>query len=235
MSRCEIPLSDSVRAALATARPMPPGTGMTLAPMPPDPGMTPMESLVAALGQLTAPERNGTVDEPDRAYRYVRLDDLDAACRPVLAQHGWAWTQQVTTTRGMVTVITTLIHRSGHTIVSEPLDLPCPRFGLQDIGTAATYGRRYQLAAMLGLPANTDNDAGDQRPGQATAAQKQQIWEMAAAIWPDLDAAARTDALRNEVTEIANADLDRLTDTQAALVIAQLTAVTDPHEEETND
>lgn len=178
--------------------------------------------LVTALGALTAPERNGAVDEQDRAYRYVRLDDLDAACRPILATHGWAWTQQVTTKRGMVTVVTTLLHTSGHTIVSEPLDLPCPRFGLQDIGAAATYGRRYQLAAMLGLPAGTDSDATDQRPGHATGEQKQQIWDLAAQIWPDLDPDARKTALRNEVGAIANADIDRLTDTQAALVISQL-------------
>lgn len=194
---------------------------------------TAVADLVAALGILTAPERGGAVDEQDRAYRYVRLDDLDAACRPILAQHGWAWTQQVTTSRGMVTVVTTLLHTSGHTIVSEPLDLPCPRFGLQDIGASATYGRRYQLAAMLGLPAGTDSDACDQRPGQATDQQKRDIWDLAAQVWPDLDEQSRAAALRNEVTSIANADLARLTDTQAALVITQLTAAATSQQEET--
>lgn len=196
---------------------------------------TAIADLVAALGALTAPERGGAVDDHQRAYRYVRLDDLDSACRPILAQHGWAWTQQVTTSRGMVTVVTTLLHTSGHTIVSDPLDLPCPRFGLQDIGTAATYGRRYQLAAILGLPAGTDSDASDQRPGQATSEQKHAIWDLAARVWPDLDETTRSDALRNEVTAIANADLARLTDTQAALVITQLTAAATSQQEETHD
>jgi hypothetical protein len=184
--------------------------------------------LVAALGALAAPDKNGNVDEDGRRYSYTRLDDLDAACRPILAQHGWVWMQDVTTSPGTVHVTTRLLHTSGHTIDHGPLDMPCPRGGSQDIATCATYGRRIQLAAVLGIPAGTDNDARDQTPGRATDAQKAHIWELAGKVWPDLDDAARRDALAAEVASLCDGSpLAQLRDTQAVMVITQLeTAIT---------
>jgi hypothetical protein len=184
--------------------------------------------LVTALGELTTPDKNGNVTDNDRAYRYTRLEDIDQVCRPVLAERGWAWTQDVTTGRGTVIIRTTLIHTSGERVESSPLEMPCPRFGPQDIGSVATYGRRYQLAAMLGIPAGTDNDATDQQPRQATDAQKNDIWTLAGHIWPDLEDTARRDALAAEVAGLCGgARLEQLRDTQAVLVINHLTTVVD--------
>jgi hypothetical protein len=106
--------------------------------------------------------------------------------------------------------------------------MPCPRFGPQDIGSVATYGRRYQLAAMLGIPAGTDNDATDQQPRRATDQQRNEIWALAGRIWPDLDDATRIKALADEVKSLCGgATLEQLRDTQAVLVINHLTTVVD--------
>ncbi len=189
---------------------------------------TAIEDLVTALGALGAPQRGGAVDEDGRHYTYVRLDDLDAACRPILAAHGWVWMQNVTTSPGAVHITTRLLHTSGHTIDHGPLDMPCPRGGSQDIATCATYGRRIQLAAILGIPAGTDNDARDQSPDRVTSDQKKRMWELAAQVWPDLDNDARRDALAAEVAALCGgARLEQLRDTQAVMVITQLqTAIT---------
>lgn len=59
-----------------------------------------------------------------------------------------------------VTITTTLLHASGQWISGE-LTLRPVKADPQGIGSACTYGRRYSLMAICGLPAENDDDDGN--------------------------------------------------------------------------
>lgn len=59
-----------------------------------------------------------------------------------------------------VVVIATLWHASGQWLQSSPLTIPCSldMATPQAIGSACTYGRRYQIQALLGISTDRDED-----------------------------------------------------------------------------
>lgn len=62
-------------------------------------------------------------------------------------------------------VETTLIHESGEYLSSKPLKLELNKIDMQQLGSAITYGRRYQLQALLGMmAADDDGEAAMNRP-----------------------------------------------------------------------
>jgi len=80
--------------------------------------------------------------------------------QPLLKKHGLSVVQTfLPTDRDEVLITTTLLHKSGQ-YVSGTLNLPYGRGGgPQGAGAAVTYGRRYGLAAILGLVTDKDDDA----------------------------------------------------------------------------
>lgn len=80
--------------------------------------------------------------------------------QPLLAKHGLSITQTFQPTdRDEVCITTTLLHKSGQ-YISGTLNLPYGRNGgPQGAGAAVTYGRRYGLAAIVGLVTDKDDDA----------------------------------------------------------------------------
>lgn len=54
-------------------------------------------------------------------------------------------------------VETTLYHASGEFIQSEPMRLELSKPDMQQLGSATTYARRYQLQALLGMRAQDDD------------------------------------------------------------------------------
>lgn len=119
---------------------------------------TPMGDLVAALGSLNDPRKDGKVSAGQRQYRYLELPDLLAEVRTKFAAHGWAILQIPDVVDGHVTIVNTWLHESGETMVHPPFSLPCGRTP-QEIGSATTYARRYSLAALVGLAGSDDDDA----------------------------------------------------------------------------
>ena len=144
--------------------------------------------LVAALGGLTDVARDAEADvKTERAhysYRYSTLAGACAAARPVLAEHGVAAVQDVTTPRrGEVEIATVLLHRSGSSLRFGPLVLDAGRTA-QDLGGAITYGRRYSLLASLGISSSTDDDDGagastaPARPSSSSPVEEPHPWEL---------------------------------------------------------
>jgi len=80
--------------------------------------------------------------------------------QPLLAEYGLSVIQTFQPTdRDEVCITTTLLHKSGQ-YMSGTLNLPYGRNGgPQGAGAAVTYGRRYGLAAILGLVTDKDDDA----------------------------------------------------------------------------
>ena len=54
--------------------------------------------------------------------------------------------------------ITLLLHESGEWIETEPLQMKLEKNTPQGVGSAVTYGRRYQISSVLGLASEEDDD-----------------------------------------------------------------------------
>lgn len=98
---------------------------------------------------------------PHFGNRYADLASVWDACRDALTAHGLAVVQLPLSShesRG-VTIRTTLLHESGASLSSD-LFLPVAKLDPQGFGSAITYGRRYALAAMVGVaPEDDDGNA----------------------------------------------------------------------------
>ena len=143
------------------------------------------EALVAAQAELPyALKRDANGEVNGRAYKYMTLDKLIEATRPILTKHGLSITQWPTTIPrgddGMVPGLTTrLVHRTADVTVwvtgrtetsmaNESVEYTMPLYltdkSMQGLGSAITYARRYAWAAALGIAAEEDTDAKDEIP-----------------------------------------------------------------------
>lgn len=123
----------------------------------------------AGLGKLIA-SKTGKVEGESKktgkryeySYTYANLADALEACRATLNAEGIAVIQLPATPKGNgIEVTTMLAHSSGQWLRSDPLFMPVSG-GAQDVGSAITYGRRYQLLAMVGLAPEDDDGAAAQ-------------------------------------------------------------------------
>jgi hypothetical protein len=103
-----------------------------------------------------------TAENPHFRSRYAPLSEVLNTVRPILAKHGLSVFQDVATEEDKVVVTTVLLHESGEYLQSSPLKIPAGRGGkpadAQGIGSATSYGKRYQLQAAIGVAADEDND-----------------------------------------------------------------------------
>lgn len=89
---------------------------------------------------------------------YATLENVIDTARPALQEAGIAFVQAPgLVVDGSVEVTTMLVHSSGEWMRST-LHVPLGKKDPQGVGSAITYGCRYSLMAMLGLPP-TDDDA----------------------------------------------------------------------------
>lgn len=119
--------------------------------------------------------------------KYATLDDVLAACVPILVKCGLTVLQPIETLESGETIIETrLLHVSGEWLSSKvkiPILQQKGANALQEFGIGITYMRRYMLSSLLGMSTEDDNDgnnASTQRPkkepeAKATQEQKAQI------------------------------------------------------------
>jgi hypothetical protein len=88
---------------------------------------------------------------------YADLAAVWAACREPLSKNELAVVQITEQAERGITIVTTLIHSSGEWIESR-LNVKPQKEDPQALGSAISYGRRYALAAMVGIY-QTDDDA----------------------------------------------------------------------------
>jgi hypothetical protein len=92
--------------------------------------------------------------------RYATLANVIDACRKPLTDHGIAFLQApgAILPEGLP-ITTTLVHTSGEWITNTlVMPVPVDKRTAQGVGSAITYGCRYALMAMLGLPPVDDDD-----------------------------------------------------------------------------
>ena len=124
-------------------------------------------ALANAQGEFENPERNRTVrvatkpkdGKPAGSYTfdYATFDAILAQTRPILAKHGLAVVQAVSTSGRTVTVTTRLLHSSGEWL-EESMSGEADSADLQAIGSATTYLKRYSYTGLLSIAAEEDDD-----------------------------------------------------------------------------
>ena len=125
-----------------------------------------VQALAAALPQIANPSKDGK----SHHGRYSTLPALLDHVKPVLAEHGLAVTQDITSDG----IYTTVIHTSGELYRWGPYPVE-PAKGPQAQGSAETYGRRYALQAALGVSGADDDgnvaQKATQRPRMVSQSQ----------------------------------------------------------------
>jgi ERF superfamily len=144
-----------------------------------DTSVSAVADLVAALSELTDIRADELADTGTYKYKYASLEAILRAVRPVLAEHRLAVRQSIDGDGEQLTISTELWHASGHVFKAGRVSVRMPG-SPQQVGSAASYFRRYELVAALGIAAGTDDDgqaaskpAKKAAPRQATVASEE--------------------------------------------------------------
>jgi hypothetical protein len=112
-------------------------------------------ALAKAQGELKTLSLNKV--NPHFKSKYADLTETLEMARPILAKHGMAIVQSVSTTDQDYWVHTRITHLSGQWI-ADSFKLIILQKNMQGLGSAITYAKRYQAQAMLGLSGDEDDD-----------------------------------------------------------------------------
>jgi hypothetical protein len=93
---------------------------------------------------------------PHFRSKYADLSSVVEAVKEPLSSEGIVFLQGVSGVENGVAVETMLLHVSGEWM-SSTLEIPASKHDAQGYGSAITYGRRYGLQAMCGVPAEDDD------------------------------------------------------------------------------
>lgn len=116
------------------------------------------KALLKVQSEITNPPN--TAVNPFFKSKYAPLPEILKQVRPILNKYGLVLIQNTgSDISGLPFVQTILLDaEDGGTIESERLILQPEKKTVQGIGSAITYGRRYQLSALLGISSEDDND-----------------------------------------------------------------------------
>jgi len=142
-----------------------------------------VSALAKAKLEMPQPKLNKTADFTTKKgyrirYKYADLGSIIEASEKPLCAHGIVLTQTTRRDEGKLIMVTTLRHSDGGYIESEYPVNPTTE-DPQAYGSALTYARRYQMACVLGLAAEEDDDGHrgstpHQQSNDATTPQKKQ-------------------------------------------------------------
>jgi len=111
-------------------------------------------ALVKAQKEIKAAIKDAT--NPFFKNKYADLASVIEAVRVPLNNAGISFLQPASTVAEGVAVETVLIHESGEWL-SETLVMPVNKQDAQAFGSACTYGRRYGLQSLCGVPSEDDD------------------------------------------------------------------------------
>lgn len=124
---------------------------------------------------------------------YADLPAVIDAIKPALNDAGLVFLQTFSPSEaGFIAVTTRLMHETGEWI-EDTATVPLPKSDPQGYGSAATYARRYSLAAITGLYQDDDdgNAASNTKPAQiakVTAKQAADLQALADEVGADVSA-----------------------------------------------
>lgn len=115
--------------------------------------------------------------------RYARIEDIDRAIRPLLAEEGFAFSFDSDSGDGKIFKLSAkLSHRDGHSEIKHlvlPLDKSDYRSDVQSIGSTVSYGKRQLIKMHLNLIEEDEDDGGN---GGAEPITQQQVQDLTALI-----------------------------------------------------
>lgn len=154
-------------------------------------------ALVAAHAEISGVAKSAA--NPFFKSKYAPLDAVVESVKPPLLKHGIVIVQGVQEAEDGVAIETMLLHKSGQWL-SSTLRLPASKQDAQGYGSAITYGRRYGLMAICGVPAEDD----DGNAATATAPVKPQFQSVAKDAWDEQDAESQKflQGIADQVREI---------------------------------
>jgi len=159
------------------------------------------EAWVTAWAEMPAIGQGSTVDTGKFSYTYASLADILKAVQPVLTEHGFAINQSVEPVEdGRIGIYTSIVHESGGQMTYGPLPMPVTN-DPKAVGSAITYGRRYALAAALGIATEEDTDAAGtepDKPKRKTIDHHDRAWQIAIELFEHDDQAPNFIAAINE-------------------------------------
>lgn len=125
-------------------------------------------ALSAFQGSIEQPKLEKEVKVKTRSgseykFKYADLSACVKSAAPALKEHGLSVSQIISDGK----LITLLSHTSGQWFKSE-LFLPAQSADYQSFGSAITYLKRYSYCAILGIVADTDDDANIACGNEAT-------------------------------------------------------------------
>ena len=130
-------------------------------------------ALAAAQAELEPAEKNSS--NPHLKSRYADLTSIYTAIRAVLPKHGLSVVQtMMPNSENKAHVRTTLMHISGQWIAGECILPSDKQNGVQGIGSAITYARRYSLSAIVGVVSEEDDDGAGAMPQKGSTTRGQQ-------------------------------------------------------------
>jgi hypothetical protein len=117
-----------------------------------------IKEIAAALVKAQASIKGALKDSTNPHFRskYADLSSVVEAVKEPLLKQGITFLQGVHDAEGGVAIETVLLHSSGEWI-SSTLRIPATKNDAQGFGSAITYGRRYGLQSMCGVPAEDDD------------------------------------------------------------------------------
>lgn len=122
---------------------------------------------------LVQPKKNA--ENPYFHNNYVSLEGVQKAIDDAAKGTGITYTQLVYDTNDGKTVQTIMIHSSGQLLRSGTLTLRPTKSDPQGIGSAITYAKRYQLAAMFGISSDIDDDGNEASAPKQTSNRQQYV------------------------------------------------------------
>lgn len=133
-----------------------------------------INEIAAALALAQGEMKNAKLNRlnPHFKSKYADLAEIRDTVTPALSAHGIAVSNGMDASDTGIVVVTRLVHKSGQWIESRfPIAYDKP----QTMGSAITYGRRYNLSAITNIAADDDDDANSANEKVPPAVKQQPI------------------------------------------------------------
>lgn len=173
------------------------------------------DAIAKAQGQIRNAALNRTNTHLNSSY--ADLAAVWDACRTACSEAGVSIVQSLWPKKHFVVVTTRLSHRGQWVEADLPVKGEAQKGvnNKQQLGIAITYGKRYSLTSMLGIPAGEDTDGEEERGGNGSREDIGTRWREAVAAFDKLGVKPKSMLAmvnRSSVAELTNGDLTKLRD-----------------------
>lgn len=133
------------------------------------------QAKIAAIMEMPRITKNGAIKNNAGAVqsRYSKFEDIHAVVMPILKRHNLVISFDVGQSGNMVTVTPILAHTNGYSERGGAMPLSIDTTGsknaTQGAGSAASYGKRHTMKAMLNIVEGGEDDDGQAAGGKVAA------------------------------------------------------------------